>query len=57
VAILGPTTLLGNARWPLPLPNDPAFPGATLYFQWAFLDSVCGPQGITASDGLQVTLQ
>ncbi len=57
VAILGPTTALGNARWPLPLPNDPAFPGVTLWFQWAFADSTCGPQGITTSDGLQVTLQ
>ena len=52
-----PTTLLGNARWPLPIPNDSAFPGVSLLFQWAFFDSVCGSQGITASDGVQFTLQ
>lgn len=57
VAVLPPTTLLGNARWPLPIPNDSAFPGVSLLFQWAFFDSVCGSQGITASDGVQFTLQ
>lgn len=57
VAILGPTNALGNARWPLPLPNDSSFPGVTLWFQWAFADAACGPQGITTSDGLQITLQ
>ena len=57
VAILGPTNALGNARWPLPLPNDPAFSNVTLWFQWAFADATCGAQGLTTSDGLQVTLQ
>lgn len=57
VAILLPTTLLGNARWPLPLPNDATFAGVSLTFQWAFLDAICGPQGVSASDGIQVTLQ
>lgn len=57
VALVPATSLLGNARWQLPIPNDPAFPGVSLVFQWAFLDSTCGPQGITTSDGLQFTLQ
>ena len=57
VAILGPTNALRNARWPLPLPNDPAFSNLTLWFQWAFADATCGAQGLTTSDGLQVTLQ
>lgn len=57
LSLVPATSLLGNARWPLPIPNDSAFPGVSLVFQWAFLDSTCGPQGITASDGLQFTFQ
>jgi len=50
------TGLLGNARAPLPLPLDNAFLGIRAVFQWAFADAGCGPQGFTASNGVQFTI-
>lgn len=55
--MLPPTGILGNARFGLPLPNNANFVGARLVFQFGFFDSTCGPQGLTASDGVVVTIQ
>lgn len=52
-----PTNALGNATFPLPIPNQPSLVGLGWVFQFGFLDAQCGPQGITTSDGLQFVIQ
>ncbi|MCC7061804.1 MAG: LamG domain-containing protein [Planctomycetes bacterium] len=55
--LLPATTLLGNARFQLPLPSDPSFTGVGFLFQFGFQDAACGPQGFTASNGLLFLMQ
>lgn len=55
--LLPATTLLGNARFQLALPNDPSFSGVGFLFQFGFNDTACGPQGFTASNGLLFVMQ
>jgi choice-of-anchor B domain-containing protein len=45
----------GTASLPLAIPNDPALGGASLYAQWVVVDAG-GPQGLSASDGLGITV-
>lgn len=45
----------GTASQLLPLPNDPALSGATLYAQWLAYD-INASQGLSASPGLNITL-
>ena len=52
-----PTNALGNATFPLPIPNQPSLTGLGWVFQFGFLDAQCGAQGITTSDGLQFVIQ
>lgn len=52
-----PTDALGNARFALPIPNQANLSGATWTWQYVFLDSTCGPQGFTASNGLTMSVQ
>jgi hypothetical protein len=56
-AFAPPTNALGNASFTLPIPNQSSLLGAGWVFQWGFLDTPCGPQGLTASDGLSITVQ
>lgn len=51
------TDALGNARFPLPIPSQAALLGTAWVFQWAFVDSRCGAQGFTSSDGLLFAIQ
>lgn len=55
--LLPPTDLLGNARFPLPLPNAPNLIGGNVVFQFGFVDSQCGPLGYSASNGVLFTVQ
>ena len=48
-------TVLGDSRSELALPTDPAAIGLQVFFQAFWFDS-CGPAGLTASPGLQITL-
>jgi len=52
-----PTTALGTASKPLPIPNLPSLAGATLYEQWVVLDPL-GPLpiagGLALTGGLQI---
>ncbi len=57
VVLAPPTDALGNARFALPIPNQPNLVGVSFVFQFAFFDSQCGPQGLTASDGLLFAIQ
>ena len=45
----------GTAQLPLPLPDNPAMQGLTLFLQSIFLDG-CGSQGIGASAGLSAVI-
>lgn len=47
---------LGTSRTTLGIPNNPALAGAQLFGQALWFDP-CGAQGITASDGLQITIR
>lgn len=57
VALLPPTNAVGNARFPLPIPANPALAGTSLVFQFGFVDPTCGPQGFSASSGVAFTTQ
>lgn len=48
---------LGLQRQPLPIPNNVALIGFTVFGQFVFFDAQCGPQGISASNGLTIALQ
>jgi hypothetical protein len=48
---------LGLQRQPLPIPNDLGLIGFTVFGQFLFLDAQCGPQGISASNGLTIAIQ
>jgi hypothetical protein len=57
VLLLPPTAGLGNASFNLPIPNQPALAGVMLVMQFGFSHAACGPQGFSASNGLQFTVQ
>jgi hypothetical protein len=48
---------LGLQRQPLPIPSAPGLIGFTVFGQFAFFDAQCGPQGISASNGLTIAVQ
>jgi hypothetical protein len=48
---------LGLQKQLLPIPSSAAFMGTTLYAQFGFADAQCGPQGFSASNGLQIVVQ
>lgn len=48
---------LGLQRQPLPIPANGSLLGLTVFTQFAFSDAQCGPQGISASNGLTVSIQ
>jgi hypothetical protein len=48
---------LGLQRQPLPIPSSMALIGFTVFGQFAFFDTQCGPQGISASNGLTIAVQ
>ena len=52
-----PASVLGNTRFALPIPAQPALAGTTLLMQFAYFDGLCGPQGISASSGVVFTVQ
>ena len=49
-AIGVPTSTLGFATVPIPLPNSPSFAGFTFYTQWASLDATANNRGLSFSD-------
>ncbi|GDY02752.1 hypothetical protein LBMAG49_20810 [Planctomycetota bacterium] len=57
VALLPASGVLGNTRFALPLPNALRLIGTSYVFQIGYVDALCGPQGIAASDGLYFTIQ
>jgi hypothetical protein len=57
VLLLPPSSGLGNTSFGLPIPNLQALSGVTLVMQFGFSHAACGPQGFTASNGLQFTVQ
>lgn len=57
VGLFPATGILGNARFALPLPNQPGLIGSGLVMQFGFADSQCGPMGFSASDGIVFTVQ
>ena len=56
-ATLPPSTGLGNTSFGLPIPNLPTLSGVTLVMQFGFSHAACGPQGFSASNGVQFTVQ
>lgn len=46
----------GTLNLPVPLPSDPRLVGITTFSQVAWVDS-CGPRGLSATPGLQLTIQ
>jgi hypothetical protein len=48
---------LGLQRQPLPIPNSMGLIGFTVFGQFVFLDTQCGPQGFSASNGLTIAVQ
>src|SRR5262245_59332807 len=48
---------LGLQRQPLPIPNSMALIGFTVFGQFLFFDAQCGPQGLSASNGLTIAVQ
>jgi hypothetical protein len=48
---------LGLQRQPLPIPNSMALIGFTVFGQFLFADAQCGPQGVSASNGLTIAVQ
>jgi hypothetical protein len=57
VAYVPATFGLGLQRQPLPIPNSMGLIGYTVFGQFVFLDGVCGPQGLSASNGLTIAVQ
>jgi len=57
VSLVPASGVLGNTRFPLAIPAVPGFVGTSFVFQFGYIDSLCGPQGISASDGIQFTIQ
>ncbi len=47
----------GQGSAPLPIPNNPALRGASLFGQFLVVDPKANPGGLTSTDGLQVTIQ
>ena len=56
-ALVPPTNQLGNSRLPLPIPNLPLLIGTSLVVQFGYMDTTCGPQGFSASDGIVFGIQ
>ncbi|MAG56615.1 MAG: hypothetical protein CMJ83_10025 [Planctomycetes bacterium] len=50
-----PTGATGTASFPLPVPNDPAIAGISVWFQAAIADAG-GPQGFVVTNGLETVL-
>ncbi|HEX6811411.1 MAG TPA: LamG domain-containing protein [Planctomycetota bacterium] len=48
---------LGLQTQPLPIPNSMALIGFTMFGQFVFFDAQCGPQGLSASNGLTIAIQ
>jgi hypothetical protein len=48
---------LGLQRQPLPIPNAMGLIGFTVFGQFVFFDAQCGPQGLSASNGLTIAVQ
>ena len=48
---------LGLQRQPLPIPNSMGLIGFTVFGQFVFFDTSCGPQGFSASNGLTIAVQ
>ena len=58
IAAYAPATFgLGLQRQPLPIPNSMALIGFTVFGQFVFFDAQCGPQGLSASNGLTIAVQ
>jgi hypothetical protein len=57
VSLVPASGVLGNTRFPLAIPAVPGFVGASFVFQYGYIDSLCGPQGVSASDGIQFAIQ
>lgn len=55
--LIPPTSVLGNAAFNLPIPNQPTLLGTSLIFQFGFVDAQCGPQGYSASNGIVFSVQ
>ncbi|MEO6595159.1 MAG: LamG domain-containing protein, partial [Planctomycetota bacterium] len=48
---------LGNSNVVLPIPSQASLIGQGWVIQFAYLDTMCGPQGISASNGLLFAIQ
>ncbi|HZN38758.1 MAG TPA: LamG domain-containing protein [Planctomycetota bacterium] len=58
IAAYAPATFgLGLQRQPLPIPNSMALLQFTVFGQFVFFDAQCGPQGLSASNGLTIAVQ
>jgi hypothetical protein len=57
VALLPASNVLGNTRFPLAIPNVAGLIGTSYVFQVGYIDGLCGPQGVSASQGLRFTIQ
>jgi len=56
--LLAPTDATGRATLAIPVPNDPALLGQTLYLQWLVVDPAGGLLGtLSLSDALRVTIE
>jgi len=51
------TDAIGNARYVLPLAQGPVLIGVSWIFQFAFLDTFCGPTDFSSSNGVSFTIQ
>lgn len=51
------TDSVGDASYPIPLPNDPAFYDQGLFVQWACLDATVNNLGVTFSNGVRLLLK
>ena len=50
------SSVLGAARVGVPVPSVPALAAGSVYGQLFWVDAACGARGLTASDGLHVTI-
>jgi hypothetical protein len=57
ITLVPASGVLGNTRFGLAIPAVPGFLGTSLVFQFGYIDALCGPQGISASDGIRFTIQ